>query len=265
MEKGFVMRIVALLGSQRKNGAGARYMGMIESAVTRNPGVEFETVSLSDYGIGMCRGCMICYRLGESACPIRDRLPEVVEKLKAADAVIFYSPTYTVSVSGLIKNFFDRCSYICHRPVFKGKYALLLTSVGGYGDTQCLRTLGEIVPVFGFKIMGALGISSRYDTDAQYAARMKQRLIRKADELVRLAGSGKPIKPTMQELVAFRYQKIIFGQGAKTLAYDEAYWREAGWLEPETVYYYEAGVPGWKRWVAGVATKVLVRVGVLTV
>ena len=259
------MHIVALLGSQRKNGAGARYIQLIESAVTRNPDVEFETINLGDYGIEMCRGCMVCYRLGENACPLKDQLPEVVEKLKEADAVIFYSPTYTVSVSGLIKNFFDRCSYICHRPVFKGKYALLLTSVGGYGDKQCLRTLGEIVSVFGFKVMGSVGISSRYDTDTQYADKMKRRLIQKADALVRLAGSGEPIKPTLQELIAFRYQRIIFGQGAETLAYDEAYWRKAGWLEDETVYYYEVGVPRWKRWVAGVMVKILMRVGVLTV
>lgn len=259
------MHIVALLGSHRKNGAGARYIQLIESAVTRDPEVRFETVSLSDYDIKMCRGCMVCYRLGEAACPLRDQLQEVVAKLVAADAVIFYSPTYTVSVSGRIKNFFDRCSYICHRPVFKGKYALLLTSVGGYGDKQCLRTLGEIVSVFGFKVMGAIGISSRYDTDAQYAARMKRRLIQKADELVGLVNSGTPIKPTLQELIAFRYQRMIFGQGAKTLAYDEAYWREAGWLEPETVYYYEVGVPRWKRWVAGVMVRVLVKAGVLVV
>ncbi|HYF84237.1 MAG TPA: NAD(P)H-dependent oxidoreductase [Clostridia bacterium] len=254
------MKILALMGSQRKNGTGYNYVSKIEKAIKEMTEVDFEYVFLSDYDIKMCKGCMVCYEKGEEACPLKDDYLRVIKKLHEADAVIFYSPTYTISISGIMKNFFDRSSYICHRPLFKGKYALIMTTVGAFGEKQALDTLRMIVSVIGYRITGIIGIQNgRYARDSKYVLGIEKRLKAEAIKLIEYASQKAPIKPKFFELLAYNYQKIIFTADTKDCKYDKDYWKNAGWTDPKSTYFYDVQIPILKNLLAGVIVKILIR------
>lgn len=106
--------IVVIASSPRRNGnSNALVKAFAEGAAAAGHAVE--VVQLSNKKMEFCRGCMVCNQTNQ--CVIRDDMKEIVEKLLAADVVVFATPVYYYSVSGQLKTFFDRTS-----PLFTAKY-----------------------------------------------------------------------------------------------------------------------------------------------
>ncbi|HOI12433.1 MAG TPA: flavodoxin family protein [Methanoculleus sp.] len=105
------MKILVIMGSPRK---GNTYQAAqrIEEVMRSLGDVEFEYLMLRDVGLEPCRGCLTCFTWGEERCPVRDDAPAVGQKLSDADGVIFASPVYGLAVTGLMKTFIDRFSYL---------------------------------------------------------------------------------------------------------------------------------------------------------
>ena len=62
----------------------------------------------------------------------------IIKKMIEADGVIFASPVYSLMVSALMKNFFERFGYLGHRPRFFDKYAMSMVTCSGYGAEDAL-------------------------------------------------------------------------------------------------------------------------------
>ncbi len=118
------MKILALVGSRRKNGNTAGLARAVLEAAAAN-GAETEIVFLGDYDIGACTGCEGCSNCWD--CVIVDGFREVVAKIDAADGVVFASPTYWYSVTSDMKRFIDRSYSLIRFPVSRkawiSKYA----------------------------------------------------------------------------------------------------------------------------------------------
>ncbi len=71
-------------------------------------GNHVETVSLKGKTIGYCVGCLACQKTQK--CVIADDAVALAEQVKNADVLVFASPVYYYSVSGLLKTFLDRCN-----------------------------------------------------------------------------------------------------------------------------------------------------------
>ncbi len=82
----------------------------------KEAGNAVETVSLKDKSIGFCIGCLACQKTQK--CVILDDAAALAEKVKRADVLVFASPIYYYSVSGLLKTFLDRCN-----PIYPSDYA----------------------------------------------------------------------------------------------------------------------------------------------
>jgi multimeric flavodoxin WrbA len=100
--------------------------------------VEFEYLWLSEWNLVPFRRCFTCFVKGEAHCPIKDKAPEIEQKMLASDGVIFATPVYGMNVSGLFKTFVDRLAYIFHCPRFFDQKALLLTTTGALGIKNVL-------------------------------------------------------------------------------------------------------------------------------
>ena len=258
------MNIVVVLGSCRKNGTGMGHLKKIEQFIKNKYAADFEYLYLGDYKIDTCRGCMACYELGESRCPNRDGYLDAMKILNAADAAIFYSPTYTLSMSGLMKTFFDRSSYVLHRPYFKGRYAYILTTTMFFGEKKALKTMKDIVSGMGFTIAGRLGIvNEKYTKQPGYLKRTDLTMQKEALQFARLACTHKPIRPSILDLVVFHSQKRIFASpngGAKN---DRMFWHEKSWTHPDTSYFCDAQIPAVKKIVSAILVSFLVKSGLL--
>ena len=65
-----------------------------------------EILSLRDYPIEQCMGCMHCFN--HSGCIIEDKFHILKDKVEDSDFVVICTPTYFYNVSGLLKTFIDR-------------------------------------------------------------------------------------------------------------------------------------------------------------
>lgn len=99
------MKIVGILGSARK---GGNTEGLLDVALqdARERGISTSRVDLRDKTIQPCDGCMGCTETGQ--CVIRDDMHEVYGEIREADGVIWATPVYYWSMSGLTKMALDR-------------------------------------------------------------------------------------------------------------------------------------------------------------
>lgn len=126
------MKVLAIMGSPKKKGNTYKVTRKVEEIMKQLGSVEFEYLFLKDADLKMCSGCFNCVKKGEELCPIQDSRAEIENKMFEADGVILASPVYCENVSGLMKNFIDRFSFVFHRPrFFDQKLMVLATSAGG--------------------------------------------------------------------------------------------------------------------------------------
>ncbi|MCI1581680.1 flavodoxin family protein [Clostridium beijerinckii] len=101
------MKVIAFVGSARKNGNTSKIVDAICSGIKKN-GHEVETYNLSELDNKGCRACGLCQANKVEYCSINDKMTELLPKIADADCIIVGTPVYMVHVSGYTKNFLDR-------------------------------------------------------------------------------------------------------------------------------------------------------------
>ena len=88
-----------------------------------------EIIHLRDKNISHCRGCLSCDKTNK--CAIHDDMDEIMEKLKAAEVLVFGTPNYFDNVSGIVKDFIDRTNPFYKTDILKGKKVIAVVAGGG--------------------------------------------------------------------------------------------------------------------------------------
>ena len=234
------MKILVVMGSPRK-GNTYRAAKKIEESMRSMGNVEFEYLMLKDAGLSQCSGCFVCFVKGENHCPHKDNVPNIEQKMHAADGVIFATPVYGMNVSALMKTFIDRFSYIFHRPRFFDKKALLLSTTGALGNKEILNYLKLVAGVWGFEVAHSVGlVTPPVPISTKKEKENNQKLEKAALEFYN-ALQKKRRSPGLRDVLIFRAQKASFGIPGLSSPADYTYWNEKGWLNPKTKYY--ANVP----------------------
>lgn len=122
------MKIIAISGSPRNKNTNYMLKTILNSI---NEGCEL--VLLKNLKIEPCNACGGCYDSHE--CIINDDMKSIYNKLKKANIIILGSPTYFDNVTGIMKNFIDRCLPLYLSRSLKNKKAALVT-VGNYTEGE---------------------------------------------------------------------------------------------------------------------------------
>lgn len=103
------MNVIAINGSPRKNG---NTVTLLKEALkgAESQGAQTQQINLYDLKYKGCVSCFYCKRKGHphGTCAMRDDLSLLLEKLKAADAVIFGSPIYYDNITSGMTAFLER-------------------------------------------------------------------------------------------------------------------------------------------------------------
>ena len=237
------MKVLVIMGSPRK-GNTFRACEEFREHLQRRCTAEFEYVWLKDANMAPCKGCFVCFPHGEEKCPGRDDDVHVIEqKMLDADGVIFATPVYSFTVSGLMKTFIDRISYTGHRPRFFGKKAFLLVTTGIMGDDDTLKYLKKITWAWGFECAGTAGLKTPNGTVPRYRAEMNAQLLEKGctEVLFRTSGTRRK-RPGISDVIHFYGARGAISQLERVSPADYRYWKARGWFSPGAQYFMDVPV-----------------------
>lgn len=106
------IKLLAISGSPRKNGNSQFLLDTVLQCVKDQKfDVEVTCISLAEYKISPCLGCLACYKNG-GKCILQDRFEEARRLWKEADSILYCTPVYVAGIPGQLKCFIDRLSNV---------------------------------------------------------------------------------------------------------------------------------------------------------
>ena len=82
-------------------------------------GAEIETIYLNDKNIEHCSGCFTCWTKTPGKCIHDDDMAELLNKISQADIMVYATPLYYYTVTGLMKDFMDRMLPLNNKEIVK--------------------------------------------------------------------------------------------------------------------------------------------------
>ncbi len=133
------MKVIGISGSPVKDGnTEAAVKAVLEGARAR--GAEVEFVRLYGLDVAPCDGCDAC--IGGGGCVIDDEGKALMERAEEAQAIVFGTPIYWYTVSGVMKNLIDRTYYAFHHKAMADKRvaAIMVQHSSGADEALSLFT-----------------------------------------------------------------------------------------------------------------------------
>ena len=98
------MKIVIINGSARKGNTLAAINAFIKGASEKN---EIEIIEPDNLNIAPCKGCGVCQC--SKGCVDKDDTNSTIDKIAAADMILFATPVYWWGMSAQLKLIIDKC------------------------------------------------------------------------------------------------------------------------------------------------------------
>jgi multimeric flavodoxin WrbA len=155
------MKFAIVLGSRNPEGQTARAAHAVRQGLIDGGG-EGDAIYLPTLTVERCRQCDergwgICR--SEGRCVIEDDFAGVVDRIRAADAVVFATPVYFGDLSESMRAFTDRLRRISFRAPDKGGLAgkpaigVCVAGGGGGGAPSCAVSLERVLRTCGFDLV----------------------------------------------------------------------------------------------------------------
>jgi multimeric flavodoxin WrbA len=161
-----MMKILVLSGSRNPQGKTAQAINSIRKGITAAGG-ESECLFLPELNLERCRQCDsdgwgLCRK--EGRCIIDDDFPQLVEKIKSSDVVVFANPVYFGDLTESMRGLLDRLRRIRlmrkDPTIPQGIPAVGLCYAGGSGNgsPNCCASLERVLQMCGFDIVDMVPI-----------------------------------------------------------------------------------------------------------
>ena len=144
------MKILLLQGGANKNGNTAKVLEWVNAELI-GLGHDVETVYLHSKNLKGCTGCAKCRQTMDApGCIQKDDMPEIMEKMITAQAVVFSSPLYFWGVNAQLKSVIDRTYSLYatapeHISLVEGQRQGLLMTGGGPFDNNATEAFTAFV------------------------------------------------------------------------------------------------------------------------
>lgn len=228
-------KVTAFVGSGHKrltHNAVRQFLDDLQSL----GGVETELVTLSDYHVGTCRGCRLCFDRGEETCPMKDDRDALIGKLMASDGVVFASPNYSFQVSGMLKVFLDRLGFAFHRPRFFGKASTSIVTQGFFGGNKIVKYLDFAAGALGFNVVPGSCFTALDPPTSRDKAKRDRALAAQARRFHRRMNTAPFPAPSLLKLWGFRMGRTSVRHELTEADCDHRYYTDKGWFESDYFY-----------------------------
>ena len=110
------MKNVLIISTSLRGGSNSELLAKECAKGAEEAGNRVELLSLKGKKIQYCIGCLSCIKTGK--CVQKDDAPEIMEKLRRADVLVFATPIYYYEMCGQMKTLLDRMN-----PLYSSDYA----------------------------------------------------------------------------------------------------------------------------------------------
>lgn len=215
-----MINVFVYIGSYRENSITREVIqALIESLKTYHHLEDVCIITPYMTRIEECRGCLTCFTAGE--CAISDDISKIITKLEQCDLFILGSPVYFAQVSGSMKIFLDRISYMTHIFRLSGKLGISVNVSNSNSNEDVGHYLDYVIQ--------CLGASSIYNMSIKTAMFKSSAALRSVIEIEArriskiISDKTYPISET-QEAMFKNYKKIYSGAVANFAEKD--YWHK---------------------------------------
>lgn len=102
------MKVLAINGSPRMKTSSAYHLLKPLLEGMASAGAQTEIIHVRQLDLNACIGCFTCWVRTPGQCIFADPMAEAIRKYNEAELVIFGTPLYHFSMSGILKTFIDR-------------------------------------------------------------------------------------------------------------------------------------------------------------
>jgi len=102
------LKILAVQGSPRPKLSNTEILLKEFLRGAQSQGAETETIYLKDKDIHSCVGCYTCWAKTPGVCTFNDDMPELLEKVKGCDIIVYATPLYNYNMTSRLKAFQER-------------------------------------------------------------------------------------------------------------------------------------------------------------
>ncbi len=156
------MIITVINGSPRKNGATSKVLTYLYKDIEKLiPDVKINYFDLSEVNPSYCIGCLNCYKMGRCINQ-SDKVEYIHDIITKSDGVIFGSPTYGSSVTGLFKVFTDRAHMMLERLLYR-KPCIAVTTYENARGSKAISFMKSMVLDSGGYVCGHLSIKTGFN------------------------------------------------------------------------------------------------------
>jgi multimeric flavodoxin WrbA len=238
------MKVTAFIGSARKKHTynnTEQFLLKLQSLGD----IEYEIVTLSDYDLKTCKGCMLCLNKGEELCPLKDDRDKLIEKMNNSDGIIFSSPNYSFNVSGLMKIFLDRLGFIFHRPRFFGKVFTSIVVQGFYRGNKIIDYFNFIGKSLGFNVVNGSCLNSLEPMTEKDQKKIDRIIKNQSKKFYSALIKKEYPNPTIFKLMIFRMARTSINLLLDESWRDYTYYKHNGWFGSD--YYYSTQLNPFKK------------------
>lgn len=175
------MKIVVINGSARKGNTLTAINSFVKGAGEKN---EIEIIAPDKLNISPCMGCGVCQC--HKGCVAKDDTNSTIDKIAAADMILFATPVYWWGMTGQLKLVIDKC--YCRGMQMKGKKVGFIVVGGASTDNIQYELIGKQ-----FECMAEY-LSWDILFSKSYSANGKDELAENADVMEELETLGKNVK-----------------------------------------------------------------------
>ena len=125
------MSKVLIISTSLRGGSNSEFLARECEKGAKEAGNEVEFISLKQKEIKYCIGCLSCQKTEK--CVIKDDVPEIMEKVKNADIIVFATPIYYYEMSGQMKTLLDRLNPL-YPTDYKFKKVYMIATAAEDGD-----------------------------------------------------------------------------------------------------------------------------------
>ncbi len=180
-----------------------------------------------------CLGCYKCIE-GDENCPFFEEKKVIMDKVEAADLLIFTTPTYCMRASAPMKSFLDLTFtyWMSHRPrgcMFTKKAVVISTSAGA-GAKTAVKDVETALFYWGVPYVISYGIAVQAMNWDMVSDKKKGKIQKDIIKLAkRLSNDKKPMVGVKTRFI-FKMMGMMHSAGFDSSPIEKQYWEKNGWL-----------------------------------